>query len=58
MPINNDTILTLVKSYQAYKEALAKKLDLSEIRRFEEAERAKEEATKAAAAAYTPTTGR
>jgi hypothetical protein len=50
MTINNDAITSLVKSYQEYIAALRKKLDLTEIRRLEEAQSAKEAAEKAAAA--------
>lgn len=49
MPVNLQTIQNLVKSYQEYKDELSKKLNLDEIKRLEEEQRAKDAAAKAAA---------
>lgn len=49
MPVNLQTIQTLVKSYQDYKDELSRKLNLDEIRRLEEEQRAKDTSAKAAA---------
>lgn len=49
MPVNLQTIQNLVKAYQEYKDELSKKLNLDEIKRLEEEQRAKDAAAKAAA---------
>ena len=49
MSINLQVIQDLIKSYNAYKKELSRQLNLDEIRKLEEEQRAKEIAAKAAA---------